>query len=55
MSRYSTSARNDGSTHVAFGFLTGFVNGDVAMTAVSSCLRILIDFVREQTVPTFPM
>jgi hypothetical protein len=28
MSRYSTSAKKVGSTHVAFGFLIGFVSLD---------------------------
>lgn len=55
MSRYSTSATNDGSTHVAFGFLTGLVSFDFGLTTVSSCLRIWLDTVRDQPVPTLPM
>jgi hypothetical protein len=40
MSLYSTSAKNIGSIHVAFGFLIGFVNLDFGLTAVSSCFLI---------------
>jgi len=40
MSRYSTSAKNFGSTQVAFGFLTGFVSFDFGLTTVSSCFLI---------------
>jgi hypothetical protein len=40
MSRYSTSAANDGSTHVAFGSLTALVSLDVGLMTVLSCLRI---------------
>ena len=40
MSRYSISATNDGSTHVALGFLMGLVSLDFGLTTVSSCLRI---------------
>jgi hypothetical protein len=47
MSRYSTSAKNDGSTHVAFGFLMGFVSLDFGLTTVLSCLRIWPDTVRD--------
>ena len=32
MSRYSTSAKKVGSTHVAFGFLIGFVSLDFGLT-----------------------
>jgi hypothetical protein len=32
MSRYSTSAKNFGSTQVAFGFLMGLVNFDLLMS-----------------------
>jgi len=37
MSRYSTPAKKVGSTHVAFGFLIGFVSLDFGLTTVSSC------------------
>jgi hypothetical protein len=47
MSRYSTSAANDGSTHVAFGFLTGLVSRDFGLMTVSSCLRIWFETVRD--------
>jgi hypothetical protein len=40
MSRYSTSAVNDGTTHVAFGFLTGLVSLDFGLMIVLSCFRI---------------
>jgi hypothetical protein len=40
MSRYSISATNVGSTHVALGFLIDFVSFDFGLTTVSSCLRI---------------
>jgi hypothetical protein len=40
MSRNSTSATNDGSTHVALGFRTGLVSFDFGLTTVSSCFRI---------------
>jgi hypothetical protein len=40
MSRYSMSAKNVGSTHVAFGFLIGFVSLDFGLTTVSSCFLI---------------
>ena len=36
MSVYSTSAKNLGSTHVAFGFLTDRVGFDLGLTTVSS-------------------
>lgn len=36
MSRYSTSAKNFGSTQIAFGFLIGFVSFDLGLTTVSS-------------------
>jgi hypothetical protein len=36
MSRNSTSATNDGSTHVALGFLIGLVSLDFGLTTVSS-------------------
>ena len=39
MALYSTSAKNFGSTHVAFGFLMGVVSFDFGLTTVSSCLR----------------
>ena len=55
MARYSTSATNEGSTQVAFGFLTGLVRGDFRLSTVSSCLRILLYVVRDQPVPTLPM
>ena len=55
MSRYSTSATNFGSTHVAFGALSGFVSLDFGVTTVSSCFRIRLETVRDQPVPTLPM
>ena len=55
MSLYSTSAKNFGSTHVAFGFLMGLVSFDFGLTTASSCLRISLDTVRDHPVPTFPM
>ena len=55
MSRYSMSAKNVGSTHVAFGFLIGFVNFDFGLTTVSSCFRIWLETVRDQLIPTLPM
>src|SRR4030088_1991440 len=45
---------NDGSTHVAFGFLIGF-SLDFGLTTVSSCFLIWLDMVRDHTLPTFPM
>jgi hypothetical protein len=35
ISRYSTSAKNVGSTQVAFGFLIGFVSLDFGLTTTS--------------------
>ena len=55
MSRYSTSAKNFGSTHVAFGFLMGLVSFVFGLTTVSSCFLISLDMVRDQPVPTLPM
>ena len=55
MSLYSTSAKNFGSTHVAFGFLMGLVSFDFGLTTASSCLRISLETVRDHPVPTFPM
>ena len=55
MSRYSMSATNVGSTHVALGFLMGFVSLDFGLTTVSSCFRIWLETVRDQPVPTFPI
>src|SRR5450432_2899766 len=46
MSRYSTSAVNDGSTHVAFSFRLGLESFDFGLTTVSSCFLILLDRVR---------
>jgi hypothetical protein len=54
MSRYSTSARNFGSTHVAFGFLIGLVSFDFGLTTVLSCFLIWLETVRDQPVPTLP-
>jgi hypothetical protein len=54
MSRYSTSATNRGSTHVAFGFLTGLVSFDFGQMTVFSCLHIWLETVRDQPVPTLP-
>jgi hypothetical protein len=48
MSRNLTSAVNDGSTHVALGFLMGFVSLDFGLTTVSSCFLIWLDMVRDQ-------
>src|SRR4051812_43689226 len=55
MSRYSTSAVNDGSTHVALIFLSGLVSFDFGLTTVSSCFLILLERVRDQPVPTLPI
>jgi hypothetical protein len=52
MSRYSTSAKNFGSTHVAFGFLIALVSFDFGLTTVSSCFLIWLETVRDQPVPT---
>lgn len=41
------SAKKVGSTHVAFGFLIGFVSLDFGLTTVSSCL-IWVETVRDQ-------
>jgi hypothetical protein len=54
MSLYSTSAKNFGSTHVAFGFLMGMVSFVFGLTTVSSFL-IWLEIVRDQPVPTLPM
>ena len=40
MSRYSTSAVNDGSTQTALGFLIGFVSLDWGLITESSCSLI---------------
>jgi hypothetical protein len=48
MSRNSTLAVNDGSTHVAFGFLIGFASFDFGLTTVSSLFLIWPDTVRDQ-------
>jgi hypothetical protein len=42
----------DGSTHVAFGFVIGFVSLDFGLTTVSSCFLIWLDTVLDQPVPT---
>src|SRR5258708_5642497 len=55
MSRYSTSAKNVGSTHVAFGFLIGVVSLDFGLTTVSSWFLIWLETVRDQPVPTLPI
>jgi hypothetical protein len=55
MSRYSTSAKNFGSTHVAFGFLMVLVSLDFGLTTASSCFLIWLETVRDQPVPTLPM
>jgi hypothetical protein len=49
MSRYSTSAKKVGSTHVAFGFLMGFVSFHFELTTVSSCFLIWLETVRDIT------
>ena len=54
MSLYSTSAKNFGSTHLAFGFLMGMVSFVFGLTTVSSFL-IWLEIVRDQPVPTLPM
>jgi hypothetical protein len=41
------SAVKGRSIHVAFGFLMGLVSQDFVLIAVSSCLRILFDVVRD--------
>ena len=53
--RSTTSAKKVGSTHVAFGFLIGFVSLDFGLTTVSSCFLIWLETVRDQPVPTLPM
>jgi hypothetical protein len=55
MSRNSTSAKNFGSTHVAFGILMGFVSFDFGLTTVSSCFLIWLETMRDHPVPTLPM
>ena len=55
MSRYSISAMNTGSTHVALGFLSGLLSLLFGLTTVSSCLRIWLEVVRVHPVPTLPM
>ena len=55
MSRYSISAMKTGSTHVALGFLSGLVSLLFGLTTVSRALRIWLDVVRFQPVPTLPM
>jgi hypothetical protein len=52
ISRNSTSAKNDGSTHVARGFLIGLVSLDFGLMTVLSCFLISLDTVRDQSVPT---
>jgi hypothetical protein len=47
MSRYSTSAKNFGSTQVAFGFLIALVSFDLGLTTVSSCFLIWLETVRD--------
>jgi hypothetical protein len=54
MSRYSISATNVGSTHVAFGFLMGLESLDLGLTTVSSCLRIWLEAVRDHPGPDLP-
>ena len=53
MSRYSTSAKNFGSTHVAFGFLIVLVSFDFGLTTVSSCFLIWLETVREGQFPMY--
>jgi hypothetical protein len=55
MSRYSTSAKNFGTTQVAFCFLMALVSFDLGLTSVSSCFLIWLETVRDQPVPTLPM
>ena len=55
MSRDSTSAMNDGSTHTALGFLIGLVSMDFGLTTESSCFLIWIEIVRDQPVPALPI
>jgi hypothetical protein len=55
MSRYSISAKKDGSTQTASGLRIGLVSFDFGLTTVSSCLRIWLDTVQDQPVPTLPM
>jgi hypothetical protein len=40
MSRYSTSATKDGSTHVAFGLRMALVSFDFGLSTISSCFLI---------------
>ena len=49
MSLYSTSAKNFGSTHVAFGFLMDLVSFDFGLTTVSSCFLIWLETVRDHS------
>jgi hypothetical protein len=49
MSLYSTSAKNFGSTQVAFGFLIVLVSFDFGLTTVSSCFLIWLETVRDRS------
>jgi hypothetical protein len=42
-SRHSTSAINDGWTHVALGLRMGLASLDFGVTAISSCFRIWLE------------
>ena len=55
MSRYCTSAANEGSTHVAFGFLEGLCERGLCGDGRVELLAYLLEVVRDQPVPTFPM
>ena len=46
-SRYSISAKNFGSTHVALGFLMALVSFGFGVTTVTSCLLIWLEMVRD--------
>jgi len=47
--------KKNGSTQVAFGFLTRLVSFDFGLMTVLSCSRIWFVTVRDQPVPIFPM
>jgi hypothetical protein len=47
ISRYSTSATKDGSTHVAFGFLTGLVSFDFGL--IDDGIELLADLGKRLT------
>jgi hypothetical protein len=54
MSRYATSTVNRGATHVALGFRMDVVSFCLRVITVSSFLRIWLETVLDQPVPTCP-